>query len=246
MLKVTNMHKNYGDLKAVQGIDFEVRPGEILGFLGPNGAGKTTTIKICSGLLLPTEGEVTLCDYDIVKEPTQAKKQLGYVPDDPFLYEKLTGRQFLEFVGEIYDINPQNRHQKIEDMMEQLELTDKADELIGSYSRGMKRKIALMAGIIHSPKVLLLDEPTLGLDAVSAKKAKDIIKEMAYKKNTAVLLTTHVMEIAEQICDRIAVINKGKLVAVGTLEELQQKAKDGTTLEEVFVNITKQQTSDLG
>lgn len=246
MLKVSDLQKSYGTTKAVQGINFEVRPGEILGFLGPNGAGKTTTIKICSGLLLPTSGTVTLCDYDIVQKPTEAKRNLGYVPDDPFLYDKLTGRQFLNFVGEIYGVNPKERMERMDYMFNALEMVEKSDELIGGYSRGMKRKIALMAGIIHSPKILLLDEPTLGLDAVSAKKAKDMIKEMAYEKNTAVLLTTHVMEIAEQICDRIAVISKGKLVAVGTLKELQEKAREGTSLEEVFVNLTNQSEEDQG
>ncbi|WP_350342677.1 ABC transporter ATP-binding protein [Proteinivorax tanatarense] len=241
MLKVSNLHKSYGSIVAVDGIDFEIKSGEILGFLGPNGAGKTTTIKVCSGMLIPTQGSVTLCDYDIIKEPTEAKRQLGYVPDDPFLYEKLTGRQFLEFVGEVYNLSPKQRQQRIEKMLLDFELEEKADELIETYSRGMRRKIALIAGIIHNPNILLLDEPTLGLDAVSAKKAKDIIKHMAYKENTAVLLTTHIMEIAEQICDRIAVISKGKLVAIGTLEELQQKAKTKATLEEVFVNITQQE-----
>lgn len=246
MLKVSELQKSYGNTKAVQGISFEVRPGEILGFLGPNGAGKTTTIKICSGLLLPTAGYVTLCDQDIVTKPTDAKKHLGYVPDDPFLYDKLTGRQFLNFVGDIYGIEPKIRLERMDYMFNALDMEDKSDELIGGYSRGMKRKIALMAGIIHSPKILLLDEPTLGLDAVSAKKAKDMIKEMAYENKTAVLLTTHVMEIAEQICDRIAVISKGKLVAVGTLKELQEKAQEGTTLEEVFVNLTNQSELDQG
>ena len=246
MLKVSELQKSYGNTNAVQGISFEVRPGEILGFLGPNGAGKTTTIKICSGLLLPTSGNVTLCDRDIVTNPTEAKKYLGYVPDDPFLYEKLTGRQFLNFVGEIYGIDPQVRQERMEYMFKDLDMEHKSDELIGGYSRGMKRKIALMAGIIHSPKILLLDEPTLGLDAVSAKKAKDIIKEMAYEQNAAVLLTTHVMEIAEQICDRIAMISKGKLVAVGTLNELQLRAKEGTTVEEVFVNLTNESELEKG
>ncbi|MDR5658418.1 ABC transporter ATP-binding protein [Serpentinicella sp. ANB-PHB4] len=240
MLKVSHLKKQYGKVEAVKGIDFEVKPGEILGFLGPNGAGKTTTIKICSGLLLPTEGQVNLCGYDIVTNPTEAKKHLGYVPDDPFLYDKLTGRQFLNFVGEMYGVDPKLRIERIDYLLDRLDLQEKSNELIGGYSRGMKRKIALMAGIIHQPKILLLDEPTLGLDAVSAKNAKDIVKEMAYKENTAVLLTTHVMEIAEQICDRIAVIAGGRLVAVGTLEELQKKAQKGTTLEEVFVNITSE------
>ncbi|SES80934.1 ABC transporter ATP-binding protein [Anaerobranca gottschalkii] len=243
MLKVENLVKYYGNNEGVGGISFEVKPGEILGFLGPNGAGKTTTIKICSGLLLPSSGKVTLCNYDIVKNPVEAKKNLGYVADEPFLYDKLTGWQFLNFIGDIYGLKESERLEQLDYLFNIFELEKKKDDLIGTYSKGMKRKIALMAGVVHNPKILLLDEPTLGLDALSSKKAKDLIKDLAYKKNTAVLLTTHVLEMAESICDRIALISKGRIVAEGTLAELKEKSKMATNLEEIFVKLTKEEFS---
>ena len=214
MLSVQNVKKSYGNTDAVKEVSFEIKPGEILGFLGPNGAGKTTTIKMCCGLLIPDHGAITIENFDMAKSPESAKRLLGYVPDEPFLYDKLTGRQFLDFVSEIYAVAPADFEERLNEWLEALDMVEKIDELIGSYSRGMKRKIALMAGMIHNPKVLLLDEPTLGLDAVSAKKSKEIIRKMA-KQGTAVLLTTHVMEIAEQICDRIAVISHGKIIEIG-------------------------------
>lgn len=242
MLSVKNVKKSYGATDAVKEVSFEIKPGEILGFLGPNGAGKTTTIKMCCGLLIPDQGAITIENFDMAKSPEAAKKLLGYVPDEPFLYDKLTGRQFLDFVSEIYAVEPADFDERLNEWLEALDMTEKIDELIGSYSRGMKRKIALMAGMIHNPKVLLLDEPTLGLDAVSAKKSKEIIRKMA-KQGTAVLLTTHVMEIAEQICDRIAVISHGKIIAEGTLEELRNQAAQQGTLEEVFFKLTEEAPS---
>lgn len=242
MLSVKNVKKSYGATDAVKEVSFEIKPGEILGFLGPNGAGKTTTIKMCCGLLIPDQGAITIENFDMAKSPEAAKKLLGYVPDEPFLYDKLTGRQFLDFVSEIYAVEPADFDERLNEWLEALDMIEKIDELIGSYSRGMKRKIALMAGMIHNPKVLLLDEPTLGLDAVSAKKSKEIIRKMA-KQGTAVLLTTHVMEIAEQICDRIAVISHGKIIAEGTLEELRNQAAQQGTLEEVFFKLTEEAPS---
>lgn len=243
MLEINQVKKNYGNFEAVKGVTFEIKPGEIVGFLGPNGAGKTTTIKMCCGLLIPDSGSIKIAGHDIVSSPEWAKKQLGYVPDEPFLYDKLTGRQFAHFVGEIYGVEPSVREERIESLLEELELSDKGDDWIGSYSRGMKRKIALIAGIVHAPKVLLLDEPTLGLDAISAKKSKDIIRKLAKDQNTAVLITTHVMEIAEQICDRIAVISKGNIIAQGTLEELQRQAQNQGSLEDVFMTLTSEQAT---
>lgn len=243
MLSVQRVNKSYGKTDAVKEVSFEIKPGEILGFLGPNGAGKTTTIKMCCGLLIPDHGAITIENFDMAKSPEAAKRLLGYVPDEPFLYDKLTGRQFLDFVSEIYGVEPADFEVRLNEWLDALDMVEKIDELIGSYSRGMKRKIALMAGMIHHPKVLLLDEPTLGLDAVSAKKSKEIIRKMA-KQGTAVLLTTHVMEIAEQICDRIAVISHGRIIAEGTLEELRNQAAQQGTLEEVFFKLTEEAPSE--
>lgn len=241
MLSVQRVRKSYGKTIAVNEVSFEIKSGEILGFLGPNGAGKTTTIKMCCGLLIPDQGNITIENIDLAKAPEAAKRMLGYVPDEPFLYDKLTGHQFLDFVSEIYGVEPADFDQRLSEWVDALDMAGKMDELIGSYSRGMKRKIALMAGMIHNPKVLLLDEPTLGLDAVSAKKSKEIIRNMA-KQGTAVLLTTHVMEIAEQICDRIAVISHGRIIAEGTLEDLRNQASQEGTLEDVFFKLTEEAT----
>lgn len=239
MLTIKQVSKRYGELEAVKNIDLMVKPGQILGFLGPNGAGKTTTIKMCCGLLLPDKGEINVCGFDIQGEAEKAKQKIGYVPDEPFLYDQLTGKQFLNFIGEIYQVPFKEKNEKMNFYLEHLDLVDKVDELIGSYSRGMKRKIALIAGILHSPRVLLLDEPTLGLDAMSAKKVKDLIKKIAHKEEVSVLLTTHVMEIAEHICDEIAVISKGKIIAKGNLEDLKLLASNQGSLEDVFVELTK-------
>ncbi|MTI94732.1 MAG: ABC transporter ATP-binding protein [Firmicutes bacterium] len=236
MLKVTNLFRDYGKTRAVNDVSFEVKPGEIFGFLGPNGAGKTSTIKVCTGLLKPTAGSVSINGYDIVQEPVAAKGQFGYVPDNPFLYNKLTGWEFLRFVGSVYLRDSEVIDERIKDALEMLELTDKADELLGSYSMGMRRKTAIAAAILHRPPVLFLDEPTSGLDAVSAKRVKDLLRTLA-NEGSAILLTTHIMEIAELISDRIGVINKGRLIATGTMDELRAQAP-GATLEEVFMALT--------
>ena len=241
MLKVENLLKNYGKLEAVKGINFTVRQGEIFGFLGPNGAGKTTTIKCCSGLLKPDSGKVQICGRDITKEPVEAKKILGYVPEDPYLYNRLSGREFLKLISGVYmpQISPAEKERRINDILIEMQLMEKADELIDSYSQGMRRKIALSAAFLHNPEVILLDEPTGGLDAISARNAKNIFRKRA-DQGGAVLITTHILEIAERICDRIAIIYEGKVIAVGTLAQLQDNAKNdnSSTLEDIFVELT--------
>lgn len=246
MLEVSNLVKKYGKTEAVRGINFQVQPGEILGFLGPNGAGKSTTIKICAGLLEATSGTVRINTYDIKKDTIEAKRNLGYVPENPYLYEQLTGREFLQLVSDIYlkDVEAAERETRVSDILELLEMSSKADELIGSYSQGMGRKIILAAAFIHKPKVILLDEPTHGLDAYSARVVKDLFQKQA-DEGSAILLTTHVMEIAERLCDRIAVIYEGKIKAVGTLEQLRQTAaSQESTLEDIFLQITREEKKE--
>lgn len=239
MLEVKNLVKHYGAIKAVDGISFSVNPGEIFGFLGANGAGKTTTIKVCTGLLNPTSGSVKVCGFDIAKEPIEAKQNLGYVPDNPFIYEMLTAREFLRFVGSVYMRNEKDKiNNSIDEVLQVTSLADRADDLIKSYSFGMKRKVILCAAMLHKPKVLLLDEPTSGLDAISARQVKDVFAKLA-KDGSALLLTTHIMEIAERLCNRIAIINQGNIIAIGTLSELRELAKaPGSTLEDVFLSLT--------
>ncbi|MBT9148887.1 MAG: putative ABC transporter ATP-binding protein YbhF [Dehalococcoidia bacterium] len=247
MLEVIDLVKHYGKVRAVDRVSFTVRAGEVFGFLGPNGAGKTTTIKVCTGLLKPTRGQVRVGGFDIVRQPVEAKGSLGYAPDNPFIYEKLTAREFLQFVGAVYLRNePAGVDGRVGEVLGMIGLSERADELMEGYSFGMKRKVILCAAILHRPRVLLLDEPTAGLDAASARLVKDVFRRLA-ERGSAVLMTTHIMEIAERLCDRIGIINKGKLVAVGTLAELREQAKSpGSTLEDVFLSLTEKEEESAG
>jgi len=239
MLEVSNLVKHYGKIKAVDDISFTVKPGEVFGFLGLNGAGKTTTIKVCTGLLKPTSGQVKVAGFDIMADSIKAKQNFGYVPDSPFIYDKLTPVEFLQFVGTVYmGKNDSLINARIDEMLAMFGLADRSRDLIESFSFGMKRKVSICAAMIHHPKVLLLDEPTTGMDAPSAKQAKDAFGRLA-ETGSAVVLTTHIMEIAERLCDRIGIINQGKIIAVGTLDELRSQASsDGSTLEDVFIALT--------
>ncbi|MCD5417101.1 ABC transporter ATP-binding protein, partial [Candidatus Bipolaricaulota bacterium] len=225
-----------------------VFPGEVFGFLGPNGAGKTTTIKMCTGLLRPNSGTVRLGAHDIMQDPLPAKRLLGYVPDNPFLYEQLTGREFVRFVARLYQLDSSNNlniEGKIQEMFEQFDMPEKADELIKSYSFGMRRKVAIAAALIHNPKIIFLDEPTSGLDPKSARWVKDIFRRLA-EQGVTILMTTHIMEIAERICDRIGIIDQGRLVALGTLAELREQAGGSdSTLEDIFLQVTGEVNSEM-
>ncbi|MCL0064790.1 ABC transporter ATP-binding protein [Dehalococcoidia bacterium] len=236
ILRVENLSKSYGRFAAVKEVSFELRRGEVFGFLGPNGAGKTTTIKVCTGLLKPSAGRVIIGGFDIVKQPVAAKELLGYVPDNPFLYDKLTGREFVRFVSRLYNSN--SAEQRIQELFDSFEMSDKIDELIQGYSRGMRQKTALISALIHNPQILFVDEPTANLDPRSARLAKDIFRALT-KQGVSVFMSTHIMEIAERLCDRIGIIHHGELVALGTLSELnQQAALEGSTLEDAFLELT--------
>lgn len=241
MLEIINLVKNYGKKEAVKKINLSVIPGEIYGFLGHNGAGKTTTIKACTGLVKPTSGSVKIRGYDIVKQPLEAKQNFGYVPENPYLYNKLTGREFLDMISSIYMKDKRkDAVKRIDELLEEMQITNDADKLIGTYSHGMRRKITICAALLHHPAVIFLDEPTTGLDAISAKAAKDLFRKHA-DEGSSVLFTTHVLEIAERLCDRIGIIYQGELIAEGTFDELREKfEKPGLTLEEIFLNITEQ------
>ncbi len=238
LIECRNLVKRYGEKAAVKDVTFDVRPSEIFGFLGPNGAGKTTTIKIIVGLLRPTSGSVKVAGYDVQLQPLQAKAASGYVPDTPNLYAKLTGRELLRFVGDLYDLDRQRARQRVDDLLRMFDLTAAADDTIDSYSHGMQQNTALAAALMHDPKVLVLDEPTVGLDPKSARLIKDILRQMA-ERGTAVFLSTHILEIAERMCDRIGIINQGELIAAGTMDELRAMGKSGeTSLEDIFLSLT--------
>jgi len=238
LLSLKGLNKNYDSFAAVKNLSLQVPAGQLFGFLGPNGAGKTTTIKMISGLLTPTAGTVEIDGHDIVKDPVGAKAVLGLVPDSPVLYKKLTGREFLRFVAELYSVGGDVAGKRIADLLGLLGMTENADDLIETYSHGMRQKTAIMAALVHDPKVVVLDEPTVGLDPRSARVAKDVLKALCARGKT-VFMSTHILEIAERMCDRVGIINEGELVAVGSIAELRAKSEDGaTSLEDIFLQLT--------
>lgn len=240
-IETFNLVKRYGDKVAVEDVGFQVYGGEIFGFLGPNGAGKTTTIKMIVGLLQPTQGVIQVGGFDVQEQPQQAKAVSGYVPDEPNLYAKLTGRELLRFVGDLYGISRQQLARRTDELLRLFDLDEAGDDTIDSYSHGMQQKTALAAALIHDPKVLVLDEPTVGLDPKSARLIKDILRQIA-NRGAAVFLSTHILEIAERMCDRIGIINQGRLIAVGTMEELRTLRTSETagerSLEDIFLELT--------
>jgi len=237
MIETKALTKKYGDLLAVDSLDLHVEPGELFVFLGPNGAGKTTTIKILTCLLQPTSGEALVGGINVVESPNAVKKIMGYLPETPFLYDKLSGREFLQFVADMHGVR--KKHDRIDKFMEIFDLSASADELIEGYSLGMKKKIAIGAALIHDPKILFLDEPTGGLDPRSARMMKDLLQDVC-SRGTAVFMTTHILEVAEKMCDRVGIINDGKLVKVGTMDELRSEARETASgsLEEIFLELT--------
>jgi len=238
LIETRNLVKKYGDKLAVNDVSFDVQAGEVFGFLGPNGAGKTTTIKIIVGLLRPTAGTVKVAGYDVQAQPLLAKAASGYVPDTPNLYAKLTGRELLRFVGDLYNLDRPQTARRVDELLRTFDLNAAADDTIDSYSHGMQQKASLAAALMHDPRVLVLDEPTVGLDPKSARLIKDILRQMA-DRGAAVFLSTHILEIAERMCDRIGIIDKGSLVAVGTMQELRTLNKSGeTSLEDIFLSLT--------
>ncbi|GAP08352.1 MAG TPA: ABC transporter ATP-binding protein [Anaerolinea thermolimosa] len=237
LIETEHLIKRYGEKTAVDDVSFSVSGGEIFGFLGPNGAGKTTTIKILVGLLQPTSGVVKVAGYDVLRQPLQAKAACGYVPDEPNLYPKLTPRELLRFVGDLYGLESSLVTRRSEELLRLFGLSEAANDTIDSYSHGMKQKTSLAAALVHDPRVLILDEPTVGLDPRSARLIKDILRQMA-DRGAAVMLSTHILEIAQAMCDRIGIINQGKLIAVGTMEELRQLGKGESSLEDIFLSLT--------
>jgi ABC-2 type transport system ATP-binding protein len=238
-VEARNLVKRYGVITAVDAVSFQVRPGEIVGFLGANGAGKTTTLRMLCGLLTPTSGAALIDGLDIVAKPLQAKAKLGYLDEEPFVHPHLTGREFLNYIADLYHMpRGPERHQRMERLLGLFELADRNGELIGAYSHGMRQKIGLASLLIREPSVLLLDEPTNGLDPRSARLVKDLLEELA-ARGTAVLLSTHILEVAQALCHRVAIIDRGRTVATGTLDELRAEAgSEHASLEDLFLKLT--------
>ncbi|HLR14771.1 MAG TPA: ABC transporter ATP-binding protein [Bacillota bacterium] len=237
-ITLTNLTKTYGSANAVDDVSFKVKKGELFGFLGPNGAGKTTTIKMLIGLLEPTSGEANIMGVNMWEHPLEAKKYISYVPDQPNLYPKLTGREYLEFVASVFQMDADTFKQNAEELLTLFSLNDRADELIESYSHGMKQKIAICGALVHEPDILFLDEPTVGLDPKSARDLKNILRAKCDEGMTA-FMSTHILEIAEQMCDRIGIIAEGKIITLGTMDELRAlEGESEGTLEDIFLQIT--------
>ena len=238
MLNLKNVSKTYGNntVKAVDAISLEVKSGQILGFIGPNGAGKTTAMKMITGILKPDEGTITVNGYDISTEPLAAKQSFGYVPDSPDMFLRLKGIEYLNFMGDMYQVDETTRQEKITSMAQTFEMTGALSARIQSYSHGMRQKIIIMGALMHNPAVWILDEPLTGLDPRSSFQLKEMMRQHAQAGNI-VFFSTHMLEVAEKLCDKIALINKGKIVFFGELEELKDMHNQ-LSLEEIFMEVT--------
>lgn len=243
MITINNLKKNYGDVKAVDGISFNVKKGEVFGLLGPNGAGKTTTIKLLLGLLEANDGEIRVMDMDPNTEEVQIKSRVGYVSEEPLIFKSLTPKDLFNFIASIRRLDEEETTVRAKEYMESLGAMEYYQQLIATLSHGNKQKIQIIAAILHDPDLLILDEPLAGLDAKSVKVVKEIL-DIHIEKGGSVLFSTHIMEIAQDLCTRIGIINKGKMVGIGTIDELRQQAnKIGANLEDVFLRLTEQDTS---
>jgi ABC-2 type transport system ATP-binding protein len=239
MIELRNIAKTYGSYTALHQLNLSVPAGEVFGFIGPNGAGKTTTIKIIGGILAPTEGTVRIAGIDMARDPVAAKQRIGFIPDRPYLYEKLTGMEFLQFTADVYGVSHEVFQEKAVTLLEMFALADWGEELIESYSHGMKQRLIMCAALLHEPEVLVVDEPMVGLDPVAIRMVKNLFRDLA-RKGVAVFMSTHTLAVAEDICDRIGIIHRGRLIAEGTLDDLRKDIKGGASdLESVFINLTQ-------
>ena len=243
MIELKNLTKKYGDFQAVNNLNLFVKKGEVFGFIGPNGAGKTTTIKMMGGIIEPTAGTVTIAGINMQKEPEKAKRNIGFIPDRPYLYEKLTGMEFLKFTADLYGVSAAAFQSRAKKILENFSLDNWAHDLIESYSHGMKQRLSMSAALLHHPEVVIVDEPMVGLDPAAIIMVKDLFRSLA-AQGVTIFMSTHTLKVAEDTCDRIGVINKGRLIAVGTTQELQRDANvSDADLERVFLNLTSEPSS---
>ncbi len=238
-VQLTDVSKSYGRTLAVRELSLALYAGEVFAFLGPNGAGKTTTLKATTGLLRPERGSVAICGCALPQQAQAAKQLLAYVPDQPFIYEKLTGREFLRFTHELYGVADDLAERRSRDLARRLDMNGFLDQLCETYSHGMKQNVALAAALVHAPRVLIVDEPMIGLDPRTARMTKDIFRELAAAGGT-VFMSTHTLDVAEQLADRIGIIHRGRLVALGTLAELRQQSQIDGRLEDIFLCLTEE------
>lgn len=240
MIEIKNVSQSYSkDVKVIENMNLKIEDGTIFGFIGPNGAGKTTTIEMITGVLKIDEGDIFIDGNSIIKNPIEAKKLFGFVPDSPDVFEKLTGLEYLNFIGDVYNVSSKNRLEKVKDLADKFGITNHLKDRIQSYSHGMKQKLLIISVLLYNPKNWILDEPMTGLDPKAAFTLKELMREHSKKGNT-VFFSTHVLEVAEKLCDKIAVIDKGKIIFVGTCEELKEKSKNNSSLEESFLKIIEE------
>ena len=240
MIELIDLTKKYNDFPAVTGLNLVVRKGEIFGFIGPNGAGKTTTINMMGGVLAPTSGAVMICGINMQDHPKKAKIKIGYIPDRPYLYEKLTGIEFLKFIGDLYGVDDDTFLNRSQEMLQLFSLSEWADDLIESYSHGMKQRLVMAAALLHDPEVIIIDEPMVGLDPLVIKMVKSLFQHLA-KEGVTIFMSTHTLKVAEDICDRIGIIHKGSLVVTGTAEDLKSNIQNkNADLEEIFIKLTEE------
>lgn len=238
MIEISNLTKRYGDFTAVRNIDLVVPRGELFGFLGPNGAGKTTTLRMMAGILKPTSGSIRVAGVDLIANPIAAKSKLGFIPDRPFIYEKLTGSEFLRFVAGLYDQKGPEVDHRGRELLALFDLEEWRDELVESYSHGMRQKLIVSSAFVHRPEVIVVDEPMVGLDPKAARILKDLFREYTHRGHT-IIFSTHTLEVAESLCDRLAIIVQGEIKAYGTMSELRAQLHGGEKgLEELFLRLT--------
>jgi ABC-2 type transport system ATP-binding protein len=239
MIELSEVTKKYGTKTAVSRLSLRIEAGELFAFLGPNGAGKTTTIKLICGLLFPTEGTVRVCGFNLLTEGDQARQQISYVPDLPYLYEKLTGREFLKFIADMYGLSEAKGQARIGAMIELFELAEFVDDLTERYSHGMRQRTVFAGALLHEPRVLIVDEPTVGLDPRSVRLLKNLLRQQA-DSGTTVFLSTHSLDVAQQLADRIGIVEHGRLITCGTLDSLRKQAALDGSLEDVFLKLTEE------
>ncbi|MBU1205572.1 MAG: ABC transporter ATP-binding protein [Proteobacteria bacterium] len=239
MIELFHLSKNFGNFHAVKDVTLQIPPGEIFGFLGPNGAGKTTTIRMMAGLMKPTSGRILLDGKDILQQPEEAKSILGFIPDRPYLYEKLTGQEFLEFIADLHGLEAGNSQQKrIGELLNFFDLQGWSQELVESYSHGMRQRLVIAAALLHRPKVLIVDEPMVGLDPKGTRLVKGLFRDLS-RKGVSIFMSTHTLEVAEEVCQRMGIINEGRVIALGTMQELLEKSKTtDARLESLFLKLT--------
>jgi ABC-2 type transport system ATP-binding protein len=243
MIELVGVTKRYGDKLAVRDMNLSISAGELFAFLGPNGAGKTTTIKLICGLLFPSSGHIRVGGYDVRTQGDQARRLLSFVPDQPYLYEKLTGREFLQFIGDLYGMETADCRSRIEAMIELFRLQEFVDELTERYSHGMRQRTVFAGALLHRPKILIVDEPTVGLDPKSIRLLKDLLRTEA-KNGTTVFLSTHALDVAQELGDRIGIVEHGRLIGCGTLETLRKQASLDGSLEDVFLKLTEEAAAE--